>query len=59
MTLLAHHNFEFHQIDVKTTFLNEELLENIYMAQPKGFVTRGKRYGMLLKKVHLWIETSL
>jgi hypothetical protein len=29
-------------MDVKTTFLNGDLLENIYMAQPKGFVMEGK-----------------
>jgi hypothetical protein len=29
-------------MDVKMTFLNEDLLENVYMAQPKGFVMKGK-----------------
>jgi hypothetical protein len=27
---------------VKTTFLNEELEEEIYMDQPKGFITDGQ-----------------
>jgi hypothetical protein len=27
-------------MDVKTTFLNGELVENIFMAQPTGFVVR-------------------
>jgi hypothetical protein len=33
MALLAHYDLELHQIDVKTTFLNEDLLESIYMTQ--------------------------
>jgi hypothetical protein len=28
-------------MDVKTTFLNEELDEEIYMEQPDGFVVKG------------------
>jgi hypothetical protein len=51
MTLVAHYGLEFHQIDVKTTFLNGDLLENVYMAQPKGFVVKGKEHmGCHLRK---------
>jgi hypothetical protein len=42
MTLVAHYDLELHQMDVKTSFLNEDLLENVYMAQPKGFTMKGK-----------------
>jgi hypothetical protein len=41
MALVAHYNLELHQMDVKTVFLNENLYENVYMAQPKGFVVEG------------------
>jgi hypothetical protein len=42
MTLVTHYDLELHQMDVKMTFLNGGLLENIYMAQPKGFTVKGK-----------------
>jgi hypothetical protein len=42
MTLVAYYDLELHQIDVKKTFLNGDLYENIYMVQPKGFVVEGK-----------------
>ncbi|GJS43237.1 zinc finger, CCHC-type containing protein [Tanacetum coccineum] len=35
--LAATHNLVIHQMDVKTTFLNGDLEEEIYMKQPKGF----------------------
>ena len=42
MTLVAHYDLELHQMDVKTTFLNEDLEENVYMTQPKVFIVEGK-----------------
>jgi hypothetical protein len=51
MTLVAHYNLELHQMDVKTTFLNEDWLENVYMEQPKGFTIKGKEHmGCHLRK---------
>ena len=51
MALVAHYDLELHQMDVKTKFLNGDLEENVYMAQPKGFVMEGKeRMGCRLKK---------
>ena len=38
IALTSIYNFEIHQMDVKTTFLNGELEEKIYMHQPEGFV---------------------
>ena len=36
------YNMEIHHMDVKTTFLNGELDEEIYMKQPEGFVVQGQ-----------------
>jgi hypothetical protein len=41
IALAASHDLLIHQMDVKTTFLNGELDEEIYMKQLEGFVTHG------------------
>jgi hypothetical protein len=59
MTLVAHYDLELHQMEVKTTFLNRDLEENVYMAQPKGFVVKEKRTnGIPLKEINLWVKAS-
>ena len=42
MALVAHYDLELHQMNVKTTFLNGDLEEEVYMDQPKGFVSPRK-----------------
>ncbi|RVW77698.1 Retrovirus-related Pol polyprotein from transposon TNT 1-94 [Vitis vinifera] len=42
MAIVAHFDLELHQMDVKTTFLNGDLDENVYMEQPIGFTEVGK-----------------
>ena len=42
LSLAASYGLIVHQIDVKTTFLNGELEEEIYMDQPDGFVANGQ-----------------
>ena len=37
MALVADFDFDLHQMDVKTAFLNGNLEEEVYMRQPKGF----------------------
>jgi hypothetical protein len=48
MSLATTFDLEIEQIDVKTTFLNGDLEEEIYMKQPEGFVVRGKK-GLVCK----------
>jgi hypothetical protein len=44
MSFMAYYNLELYQMDVKTTFLNEDLLENVYMVQPRDFAMKGKEH---------------
>jgi Reverse transcriptase (RNA-dependent DNA polymerase) len=37
MAFVAHFDLELHQMDVKTTFLNEDVDECIYMSQPPNY----------------------
>jgi hypothetical protein len=51
MALVAHYDLELHQMDVKIAFLEGDLQESVYMAQPEDFVIEGKEYmGYRLKK---------
>ena len=38
LALACHLKFKLYQMDVKTAFLNEFLKEDVYVAQPKGFI---------------------
>jgi hypothetical protein len=42
LSLATSHGVLVHQMDVKITFLNGELKEEIYMTQPDGFVLKGQ-----------------
>ncbi|KAG8474672.1 hypothetical protein CXB51_031137 [Gossypium anomalum] len=49
--IVAMHDLELEQLDVKTTFLHREFEEDIYMQQPEGFIVSEKEdYVCLLKK---------
>eukprot|EP00253_Pinus_taeda_P006746 PITA_06746 len=37
-------NCKLHQLDVKSAFLNGDLKEEIYLAQPEGFVKKGQEH---------------
>ena len=41
LSLVAFFDFELYQIYVKTAFLNGDLEEDVYMEQPKGFISKG------------------
>nr|GEY29307.1 zinc finger, CCHC-type [Tanacetum cinerariifolium] len=44
LALAVIQNLVIHQMDVKTTFLNGDLDEEVYMKQPKGFVMPGNEH---------------
>ncbi|GKG22118.1 zinc finger, CCHC-type containing protein, partial [Tanacetum coccineum] len=48
------HNLIIHQMDVKTTFLNGDLDEEVYMNQPHGFIMPGNENHMckLIKSLY-------
>ncbi|GJX96242.1 retrovirus-related pol polyprotein from transposon TNT 1-94 [Tanacetum coccineum] len=59
----AHKSFPIYQMDVKTEFLNGPLKEEVYVAQPDGFVDPDhpdKVYHgtCVLRESSIWIETS-
>ncbi|GJS70549.1 retrotransposon protein, putative, ty1-copia subclass [Tanacetum coccineum] len=37
LAIAAFHDYEIWKMDVKTTFVNEKLIEDVFMAQPEGF----------------------
>ena len=40
LAITAYYDYEIWKMDVKTSFLNGNLLEDVYMTQPEGFVDR-------------------
>ena len=54
IAIVAIHNLMIHKIDVKTTFLNGDLEEEIYMDQPKGFTVPSNEHKVckLLKSLY-------
>lgn len=49
LAIVAQFNWEFEQMDVKTTFFHGELKEDLYMRQPKGF--KGRRWKNMVCKL--------
>ena len=47
LALTASEGWLFHHMDIKSAFLNGELRENVYVAQPPGFVVAGKEQKVL------------
>ena len=44
MATVAHFDLELHKMNVRTTFLNRNLVKDIYMSQPVGFEEVGKEH---------------
>lgn len=52
--IVAIHDLELEQLDMKTAFLHGELQEDIYMHKPEGFVVSGKENCVCLLKKSLY-----
>ena len=44
IALATKHNWNIHQLDVKFSFLNGDLKEEVYLVQPEGFVKQGQEH---------------
>lgn len=44
LALAAKSSWEVHHLNVKSSFLNGEIEEEVYVAQPEGFVEKGKEH---------------
>lgn len=54
ISLVAQMGCEIHQMDVKTTFLNGVIEEEVYIEQPEGFETHEKKYRVCRLKKALY-----
>jgi hypothetical protein len=59
IVLAAHEGWEVHHMDVKSTFLNDDLQEEVYIEQLAGFVVAGKEHKVLkLRKALYWLHQA-
>lgn len=47
LALAADRRWQVHHLDVKSAFLNGELEEEVYVAQPEGFAKQGREHLVL------------
>jgi hypothetical protein len=47
LAVAAHHGWTVHHMDVKSTFLNGDLAEKVYVHQPPRFVAEGREKKVL------------
>jgi hypothetical protein len=47
IALAAHKGWEVHHLDVKSPFLNGDLLEEVFIEQPSSFIVKGSEHKVL------------
>jgi hypothetical protein len=52
IALAAHNGWEMHHMDVKSTFLNGELQDKVFVEEPTGFIKEGNEHKVLKLKRH-------
>jgi len=59
LALATNRGWQVHHLDVKSAFLNGELVEDVYVSQPEGYVKKGKEQMVLkLSKALYGLKTS-
>ena len=54
LSIAAHYDYEIWQMDVKTTFLNGNLEEEIYMIQPECFIAKNQKHMVCKLKMSIY-----
>ena len=54
LSIAAHYDYEIWQMDVKTTFPNGNLDEEIYMMQPEGFIAKNQEHMVCKLKISIY-----
>ena len=54
LSIAAHYDYEIWQMNVKTTFLNGNLEEEIYMMQPEGFIAKNQEHMVCKLKMSIY-----
>ena len=50
--------WKLYQMEVRTTFLNGVVQEEVYVEQPQGFEEHDRETHVQIKECLIWIETS-
>jgi hypothetical protein len=59
LAFACYKKFKVYQMDVKSTFLNGDLEEEVYVEQPEGFfLTDKKDYVCQIKEISVWDKTG-
>jgi hypothetical protein len=58
LAIAAIMKWKVHRMDVKTTFLNSVIEEELYVEQPQGFETHDSQTRVQIEESLVWIKAS-